>query len=110
MPGVGDGPQQRPQRALDLVGAHPDDQGESTGDARRVQHLAQLEHVLGGGGGADLAADRVADATEELDVRAVEFASALADPQHVRRAVEPAAGERVLAGERLFVAEDQRLV
>ena len=41
---------------------------------------------------------------------AVQLTSALADPQHVRRAVVPAATERVLAGERLFVAEQQRLV
>ena len=47
---------------------------------------------------------------EELDVGAVELAGALADPEHVGRAVVPVAGERVLAGERLLVAEDQRLV
>ena len=40
----------------------------------------------------------------------VELARALADPQHVRRAVVPVAGQRVLPGERLLVAEDQRLV
>ncbi len=34
----------------------------------------------------------------------------LTDPQHVRRAVVPVAGEAVLAGEGLLVAEDQRLV
>ena len=69
--------------------------------------LAQLEHEVGGGRRrADLAAERVADAAEELDVGAVELAGALADPQHVRRAVVPAAGQRVLAGERLLVAED----
>ncbi len=43
-------------------------------------------------------------------MRAVEFAGAFADPQHVRRAVEPSAGQRVLAGQRLLVAEDQCLV
>ena len=43
-------------------------------------------------------------------MRAVEFAGALADPQHVRRAVEPSSGQRVLAGQRLLVAEDQRFV
>ena len=41
---------------------------------------------------------------------AVELAGALADPEHVGRAVVPVAGERVPAGERLLVAEDQRLV
>ena len=66
--------------------------------------------LVGGGGGAELAAERVADAAEELDVGAVELAGALADPEHVGRAVVPVAGEGVLAGERLLVAEDQRLV
>ena len=41
---------------------------------------------------------------------AVGLVGALTDPQHVRRAVVPVAGEAVLAGQRLFVAEDQRLV
>ena len=41
---------------------------------------------------------------------AVGLMRALADPQHVRRAVVPVAGEAVLAGERFLVAEDQRLV
>ena len=40
----------------------------------------------------------------------VELAGALTDPEHVRRAVVPPAGERVLAGEGLLVAEQQRLV
>jgi hypothetical protein len=43
-------------------------------------------------------------------VGAVELAGALADPEHVGRAVVPVAGERVLAGQRLLVAEDERLV
>jgi hypothetical protein len=60
--------------------------------------------------GPDLAAERVADPGEELDVGAVEAAGALADPQHVGRAVVPVTGERVLPGERLLVAEDERLV
>ena len=75
-----------------------------------VERLAQREHLVRGRRRPDLAADRVADAAEELDVGAVELAGALADPEHVRRAVVPVAGERVLPGERLLVAEDQRLV
>ena len=80
------------------------------GDALGVERLAQREDLVGGGGRAELAADRVADAAEELHVGAVELAGALADPEHVGRAVVPVAGERVLPGERLLVAEDQRLV
>ena len=47
---------------------------------------------------------------QELDVGTVELAGALADPQHVRGAVVPVAGERVDAGQRLLVAEQERLV
>ena len=50
------------------------------------------------------------DPGEELDVGAVELAGPLADPEHVRGAVVPVAGERVLAGEGLLVVEQQRLV
>ena len=45
-----------------------------------------------------------------IEVGAVELAGAFADPEHVGRAVEPVAGERVPAGQRLLVAEDERLV
>ena len=41
---------------------------------------------------------------------AVDLPGALADPQQVRRAVVPVAGEAVAAGERLLEAEDQRFV
>ena len=41
---------------------------------------------------------------------AVELAGALADPEHVGRAVVPVARQRVLPGQRLLVAEEQRLV
>ena len=83
---------------------------EPARDPLGVRALAEREHLVGRGGRAELAADRVADAGEELDVGAVELAGALADPEQVGRAVVPVAGERVPAGERLLVAEDQRLV
>ena len=41
---------------------------------------------------------------------AVELAGAVTDPDHVRRAVVPVAGERVLPGQALLVGQDQRLV
>jgi hypothetical protein len=111
VPGVAHGPQDRRQRRprsssapMRLISV------SRPGMRSGLSALAQLEHLVGGGRGADLAADRVADAAEELDVRAVELAGALADPEHVRRAVVPVAGERVLPGERLLVAEHQRLV
>ena len=63
------------------------------GHAVGVERLAQREHLVSGGRRSDLAPDRVAHSAEELDVRAVELASAIADPEHVRRAVVPLAGE-----------------
>ena len=58
----------------------------------------------------ELHADRVVHAGEELDVRAVELARAVADPEHVRGAVVPVARERVAPRERLLVVEQQALV
>ena len=43
---------------------------------------------------ADLAAERVLHAPKKLDMGAVELSGALADPEHVGRAVVPVAGER----------------
>src|SRR5690242_6897224 len=43
-------------------------------------------------------------------MRAVRLARALADPDHVRRAVVPLAGGRIDPGQRLLVRQQQRLV
>src|SRR3546814_15008415 len=60
---------------------------------------------------SDLAlhADRVVDAAHELDVSLLRLARAVADPQHVGRAVVPLAGQAVGAGQRLLVPQQQRL-
>ena len=47
---------------------------------------------------------------QQLDVRAVELAGALADPEEVRGDVVGLAGPRVDAGQRALVLEQQRLV
>ena len=81
------------------------------GRRARVEAVAQRDDVLG-----DVTVGPSFTPTgfwmprEELDVRAVELAGALARPQEVRRAVVPVVGEAVAAGERLLVAEQQRLV
>ena len=98
------------QQLVDLLGAHAGDQRQAAGVAVGVEALAQGHHLVGRGGGADLRADRVADAGEELQVGAVELAGAVADPDHVGRAVVPVAGEGVDPGQALLVGEDQRLV
>ena len=69
-----------------------------------------VDELVGGRRRADLDAERVVDAGEELGVRAVGLARPLADPEHVRRAVVPVAGQRVAAGEALLVVEQQALV
>ena len=53
-----------------------------------------------------LEADRIGDAAAELDAGVIEAACAIADPDHVRRGIEPVAGakQRVLPGQRLLVA------
>ncbi|CAB5057291.1 unannotated protein [freshwater metagenome] len=108
--GIACGAKQRPQRVLHLVRTHAGDEREASGDAIRVERLADLKHELGACLGADLAPNRVADAPEELDVGPVELARALADPEHVGRAVVPTSGQRVLTCERLLVPEQQRFV
>jgi hypothetical protein len=50
------------------------------------------------------------DAREELDVGAVRLPRPLADPEQVRGAVVPVAGQRVLAGQPFLVVEQQALV
>jgi len=80
------------------------------GHPRRVQSLADGDRLLGRGRRTELHAHRVVDAAQELEVGAVEPASPVAQPEHVRRAVVVVAGQLVALGERLLVVEQQRLV
>lgn len=67
----------------DLAGAVAGDEGDFAGLAGRVEGAEQGEDVFGWGGGADLDADGVCDAAEELDVGVVELAGAVTDPDEV---------------------------
>ena len=60
--------------------------------------------------GPSLTPSGLFDAGEELDVRAAQLARPLADPEHVRRAVVPVAGQRVLPRQRFLVVEHEPLV
>ena len=82
-------PQQRRKRLAHALRAHPRDQRQAARDAAGIEPLGERDRVLGRRRRAELDPDRVADAGEELDVRAAEIARALADPEHVRRAVVP---------------------
>ena len=110
MPFVAYRAQERRQQLTHVLGAHPRVEGEAAGDAQRIEALAELDGVGGRRGRPELDADRVVHAGEELDVRAVELPRALADPEQVRGAVVPVAGQRVPARQPLLVVEQQTLV
>ena len=105
-----DRPQHRWEQRLDLVRTHAREQDETSGLASGIETLAQADDLVGCRVGADLHADRVVDAGEELDVRAVELTRAGTEPQQVGRAVVPVAGDAVAAGERFLVPEEQGFV
>ena len=94
----------------DLVGAEAGDQRQPARLVLRVEHLDQLQQLIGGQRRAAFQADRVLDAAEELDMGMVELAGAIADPDHMAGGVVPVAGGGIDARHRLLVAEQQRLV
>ena len=110
MLGLRDGTQERRERVREPLRSHPDDERQPAGDARRVQSLAELEHLLGRRRRPELDAERVVDAGEELDVSAVALPRPLTDPEHVRGAVVPVAGQRVAPRQPLLVVEQEALV
>lgn len=85
--GVLDGADVRGEQGGDFAGAVAGDEGDFAGLAGGVEGAEQGEEVLGGRGRADLDADGVGDAAEELDVGVVELARAVADPDEVSRGV-----------------------
>jgi len=99
----------RRQHVAHLPRTHPGDQGQPSRLQRRVEPLAQLDRPLGGRRRAELDPDRVVQPAQQLDVRAVEVAGPLADPDHVRRQVVRAA-LLVRTGQRPLVLQQQRLV
>ena len=58
----------------------------------------------------DLHAERIFHPAQELDMRAVHLARAIADPQEMRRAAVPVAGGGIDPGQRLLVGQQQRLM
>src|SRR5437763_551043 len=98
------------QRRAHVLRAEPRDQGQPARDPLRIQPLTEAQDVVAGRVGAELDAERVVHACEELDVGALRVARPLPDPEHVRRAVVPVARRRVAPRERLLVVEQQALV
>ena len=102
--------QQRRQRVGDALGAHPRDQRQASRNPVGVETSAELDRLLRGRIRPELETDRIVHAGKELDVRAVERARAVPDPEHVRGAVVPVAADRVAPRQRLLVVEQQPLV
>ncbi|CAM3831476.1 hypothetical protein NOZE110980_16960 [Nocardioides zeicaulis] len=101
---------QRREAVADLVGAEAGHEGEPARGVVGVEARGVGQGVVGRGGGAELDADRVLDAREQLDVGAVELAGALADPHEVGGHVVRQVGARVDARQRLLVLQQQGLV
>lgn len=115
-----DGANVRGEELAHLGGAVARDEGHLADLAGRVNGAQQLEQVRDGRRGADLDADGVGDAAEELDVRVVNLARAVADPDEMRRgvvvlvllrlALGRVAGHRQQPGQALLVLEEEALV
>ncbi|MNZ66015.1 hypothetical protein D3C78_842200 [compost metagenome] len=105
-----DGTDQLRQVIADLVRAHPCDQVQAAGVVVRVERVDQANQVVGVHARADLDPDRVVHPAQEFDVGAVELAGAVADPQHVRRAIVVIVGQAVATHESFFVVQQQRFV
>src|SRR5690606_7110151 len=102
--------EQRRQDVTHPGGAHAADQDEATRLAVGIDRRPQGPGLFRRRARTELDADRIVDAAQELDVRAVGLAGALADPEHVRRAGIPAPTGGFATGERLFVRQVQGLV
>ncbi len=98
------------QVVADLAGAHARNQVEAAWVVVRVEDVDQADQVLRFHARADLDPDRVVDPAQELDVGAVQLPRAVADPEHVRRAVVIVVGQAVAAYEGLFIVQQQRFV
>ena len=80
------------------------------GSSSGLSTIDEAQRLVGGGARPELDAHRVRDAAEELDVRAVELARALADPGEVRRQVVVAVAARDAPRLRRLVVEVEPLV
>ena len=73
-----------------------------------VEHVKQFGQILFRGVHSDLDTDRIPDATQVFDMRAIGGGGAVAGPKKVRAGVEVAFFK--IAGERFFIRKQQRLV
>ena len=71
----------------DARGAVTGDECNFSGGAGGVNSMEESDKIAGGESGADFDADRVLDAANIFDMGACELASAVTDPEEVRRCV-----------------------
>ena len=98
------------QMVLHRFGAESMDQRQATRFIVRIQNVHDALQPLAGHPGSDLHADRIRNAAEILDVRAVELRRSHADPREVGRQVIPALAALQVTGLRLFVVQVQAFV
>lgn len=85
--GVLDGADMLGQQVGDLAGAVARNQGDLARLALWVERAQERKQVVDGRRGADLDANGVGNAAEELDVGVVKLACTVADPEEMRRRV-----------------------
>ncbi len=110
MPRVSDGAQERRQGVDEALRAHSHDERQPSRPPRWIERFAELEDLICRRRRSELDSERVVHPGEELHVRAAQLPRPLADPEHVRRAVVPVAGQGVPPRQRLLVVEHEPLV
>ena len=95
------------QMILDDPGPEAGDQGQPARFIIRVEAEDDVFDLIEIVIRADLDADRVSHPAQKFDVGTLRLAGPIADPEHVGTAVVPSAGDRIPAGQRLLIAEEQ---
>ena len=108
--GAADGFDEWRQVLADLSVAESVNDGQSPRFFLGIENPNEVQQLAGTARRADLQADRVGDAAEELHVGPARVAGAIADPRHVGAQVVPAGAAGHLAGLSLFIIQMQAFV
>ena len=109
-PGALHGANERGQMIDDFVGAKAADQRQAPGLVVGIERIYQAQQIVGLQRGAALEADGVFHATAIFNVRMIELARAVADPDHMAGGGVMISGGGIDARQRLLEAQQQRLV
>ena len=113
-----DGPEHRPslrrahqrrQRSPIFLAPNRPIRTSLPGRLQRIEPVDQPQQLVGSQRRPAFDADDIGDAAQIFDMRTVELAGAVAEPQHMARGCPPAA-RRIAAGQRLLIGQQQRLV